>query len=241
MSDKILEGDKLTQSKMQLEEMYHTHHQRGKRYGYLFCHGERGRYLHQWVGTGKRVLDIGCRDGTLTKFFSTGNQVTGVDIDRHALELAKAKLGIETLWLDINSEFPFAPESFDVVVACEIMEHLFHTQEFLDKITKILKPGGLFLGSVPNAFRMRNRWKFLFGKEYETDPTHVHQFSYQRLKSLLEERFCPVQITPLGGSILPFLPVSEAMPLRLNRLYAKDQLWRAEKPVRCNQRDRKEN
>ncbi len=213
--------------KNELESVYRKHHERGKRYGYLYCHGSRGEYLKQWIGQGKRVLDLGCRDGMLTAFYVEGNQVIGADIDRKALHLVEQKLSIETCWVDLNSEWPFPPESFDVIVACEIVEHLFFIDAFFDRVKKTLKPGGLFIGSVPNAFRMRNRWKFLFGHEYETDPTHVRQFSFHRLKKTLEVNFCDVNIIPLQGKVLPFLPVSQKLPERLNRLFARDLLWKS--------------
>lgn len=210
-----------------LESIYRAHHERGNRYGYLYCHGERGGYLAEWIGSGKKILDLGCRDGMLTAYYASNNEVTGADIDQKALDLIQKKLGIKTLRLDLNSEWPFEKESFDVIVACEIIEHLFFLDEFLNRVQKTLKKGGVFIGSVPNAFRMRNRMKFLLGKEYENDPTHVRQFSYQRLENLLLQRFKNVEIIPLQGKILPFLPVSPALPKKINRLFARDLLWKA--------------
>lgn len=212
-----------------LEDIYRSHHERGGRYGYLYCHGERGPYLKRWIGSGKRVLDLGCRDGMLTSFYADGNKVTGADIDREALRRAEENFRIETVWLDLNGEWPFAPGSFDVIVACEIAEHLFFLEKFLDQVRETLVPGGLFIGSVPNAFRMRNRFRFLFGKEYENDPTHVRQFSYGKLERVLSSRFCEIEIIPLQGKILPILPVSPSMPKSINALFARDLLWRAEK------------
>lgn len=213
--------------KNDLESIYRHHHERGKRYGYLYCHGSRGKYLELWIGQGKKVLDLGCRDGMLTSFYVNGNQVLGADIDRKALDLIEKKLGIDTCWVDLNIEWPFEAASYDVIVACEILEHLFFIDSFLNKVKKTLKPGGLFIGSVPNAFRMRNRFKFLFGNEYETDPTHVRQFSFQSLERILLNRFSDVEIVPLQGKVLPFLPVSSGLPLSLNRLFARDLLWKA--------------
>lgn len=213
--------------KNDLESIYRRHHDRGSRYGYLFCHGSRGLYLEKWIGQGKKVLDLGCRDGMLTAFYAKGNQVIGADIDRKALELIEKKLNIETCWVDLNVEWPFAENSFDVIVACEIIEHLFFLDSFLDKVKSSLKPGGLFIGSVPNAFRMRNRMKFLFGNEYENDPTHVRQFSYRGLEKTLLTRFHQVEIVPIQGKILPFLSVSPQLPASLNRLFARDFLWKS--------------
>lgn len=215
--------------KLALEEVYRKHHERGNRYGYLYCHGARSPYLKKWIGVGKKVLDLGCRDGMLTQSYAEGNEVLGVDIDKKALELIQKRLRIETKWLDLNAEWPFQPQSFDVIVACEIMEHLYFLDGFLKNVFQTLKPGGLFIGSVPNAFRMRNRMKFLFGNEFEKDPTHVRQFSHQKLGQTLSVLFSQCEIVPLQGKVLPFLPVSPSLPNILNRLFAKDLLWRARK------------
>ncbi len=117
--------------KQDLSQMYARHHEKGARYGYLFCHGARGPYLKQWIGTGKRVLDLGCRDGQLTEFFAKGNTVIGADVDSQALDRIRARLGIEALWLDLNTEWPFEEEAFDAIVSCEILEHLFSLSPIL--------------------------------------------------------------------------------------------------------------
>ncbi|MES2273936.1 MAG: class I SAM-dependent methyltransferase [Chlamydiota bacterium] len=213
--------------KMALEELYRHHHERGDRYGYLYCDGARIPYLKKWIGQNKRVLDLGCRDGMLTQGYRPGNEIIGVDIDQKALRIIQENLGIETLWLDLNSEWPFQANSFDVIVSCEILEHLYFLEGFLKRVVTTLKPGGCFIGSVPNAFRMRNRMKFLLGQEFENDPTHVRIFSHQKLEKVLRSFFSNVEIIPLQGMILPCLSVSPSMPNALNRLFAKDLLWRA--------------
>ncbi len=142
------------------------------------------------------------------------------------MELCRERLGIKTEWLDLNDEWPWEEGAFDAIVACEIVEHLFVLDRFLERVAKTLKKGGTFIGSVPNAFRMRNRWKFLWGNEYETDPTHVRQFSYDRLQRVLGEYFTDVEIVPLEGSVLPFIPVSASTPKAVSRLFARDLLWR---------------
>jgi len=213
--------------KQDLETIYRNHHEQGSRYGYLYCHGSRGPILKEWIGHGKSVLDLGCRDGMLTSFYAKGNRVVGADIDRKALDLIRKKLSLETHWIDLNTEWPFAPHSFDVIVACELIEHLFYLDPFLQKVKETLKPGGLFIGSVPNAFRMRNRWKFLLGREYETDPTHVRGFSCQSLHKTLSTRFRRIEIVPLQGKVLPFVPVAPWLPFPVQRLFARDLLWRS--------------
>lgn len=211
-----------------LEDIYRTHHETRGRYGYLYCGGSRFPFLKEWIGEGKKVLDLGCRDGMLTQSFVEGNEVVGADIDRKALSLCKEKTGIETHWVDLNSDWVWEEGSFDVIVACEIIEHLFFLPNFLKKVSATLKEGGLFIGSVPNGFRMRNRLKFLFGQEYETDPTHVRRFSDASLREALNKDFTKIEIVPIEGKVLPFCKVSPQMG-RFGCLFAKDLLWRSQK------------
>ena len=63
--------------------------------------------------------------------------------------------------------FPYEDETYDVVVLCETIEHLawdpVHT---LHEVNRILKPGGHFVVSTPNAFRLENFWKVLRGQNF---------------------------------------------------------------------------
>jgi hypothetical protein len=79
-----------------------------------------------------------------------------------------------------------------------VLEHLQFPDVVVAEIRRVLKPGGLFLGSVPNAFRLRNRIVFLMGKDYEIDPTHLHQFSPQLLRRTLAA-FVDVRVEFHGG------------------------------------------
>ena len=92
-----------------LEALYAAHHGTAKRYGFAYRAEERGPQLAAWVGRGQRVLDLGCRDGSLTRYYTAGNVVTGVDIDRAALALAREHLCIETVWLDLKNSWRRLP------------------------------------------------------------------------------------------------------------------------------------
>jgi 2-polyprenyl-3-methyl-5-hydroxy-6-metoxy-1,4-benzoquinol methylase len=216
-------------SKELLEKQYQHHHHKGDRYGYLVCQGERKPLLKKWIGKGKKILDLGCRDGALTEAFASENTIVGADVDRQALLTIKKQLAIDTLWVDLNQEWPFSENSFDVIVACELLEHLHHPQILIENVYRTLKPGGLFIGSVPNSFRVRNRMKFFVGKEFDNDPTHLHRFSHQKLYSYLDNSFQKITIVPLGGKVLPFYSVSPYTPQALGTLFARMLVWKAEK------------
>jgi SAM-dependent methyltransferase len=169
----------------QLDERYRAHHRGSRSPEFVFGGEERKALFARLVGgPGRRVLDLGCRYGALTRAYTEGNDVVGVDVDREALAEA-AKLGIETRWADIEQPLEFPDASFDVVVAGELLEHLREPGALVSEVQRVLRPGGRFVGSVPNAFRLRNRLVFLVGRPPEDDPTHLHLFSPADVRTLL--------------------------------------------------------
>lgn len=216
-----------------LEQTYRKHHSEKKRYGFSHRVEVRGPQFSAWIGTGKRVLDLGCRDGALTSHYAKGNSVTGLDIDSEALRRIEAALDIETHWHDVNrAALPFDDASFDIVVAGEILEHLVAPDIVAEEVYRVLRPGGLFIGSVPNSFHWRGRLAFLRGTSIE-DATHLQLFSLARLRVLLG-RFAEAQIMSIGGiggHRLPILPtaVSNHLVQRVPTLFANDFLFCAKK------------
>lgn len=171
----------------QLEERYRQHHDAAGDLRFVFAAPERTVLFREHVGgPGRRVLDVGCRAGALTQAHLTGNAVVGVDVDREALAEA-AQLGIRTVWADAQRRLPFADESFDVVVAGELLEHLADPQALVREASRVLRPGGTLVGSVPNAFRLKNRLRFLFGRSPSDDPTMVQLLSPAGLARLLRD------------------------------------------------------
>jgi SAM-dependent methyltransferase len=167
--------------------------------------GERSQPLRRLVGgPGRRVLDIGCRDGALTRSYLGGNDVVGLDVDREALARA-ARLGIRTVWADAEEPLPFPDGSFDVVVAAEILEHLAEPERLVDEAARVLTAGGVFAGSVPNAFRLKNRLRFLAGRPPEGNPTHLHMFRPEDLLGLLA-RFDDARLSAVAGRFVALGP-----------------------------------
>jgi SAM-dependent methyltransferase len=186
----------------ELERRYREHHARSRPPDFVFDAIDRPPLFARLVGgPGKRVLDLGCRSGALTRAYLEGNDVVGVDIDRAALEQA-AKLGISTLWADVEGPLPFEDASFDVVVAGELLEHLRDPRSLVGETLRMLRPGGRFVGSVPNAFRAKNRLRFLLGRPPETDPTHLHMFRPDDVRAMLRD-FRDVQLRFIAGRLIP--------------------------------------
>jgi SAM-dependent methyltransferase len=169
----------------QLSERYAQHNRIERGAGFVFAGPERMELFRRYVGgPGRKVLDLGCRDGALTSKYAQGNEVVGVDADRDALSEAE-KLGIETRWADLDEPLPFEDASFDVVVAGELLEHLRDPGRLVGEVLRVLRPGGTFVASVPNAYRLKNRLRFMLGRKPEDDPTHLQMFSAADVQQLL--------------------------------------------------------
>lgn len=186
----------------QLSERYAEHNRVERGAGFVFAGPERVDLFRRYVaGPGRHVLDLGCRDGALTQAYAGGNEIVGVDADREALAEAE-KLGIETRWADLDDALPFEEGTFDVVVAGELLEHLRDPRRVVSEVSRVLRPGGTFVGSVPNAYRLKNRLRFLRGYKPENDPTHLQMFAPKDIRALLEG-FDDVQLHLIAGRLVP--------------------------------------
>ncbi|MDX6486575.1 MAG: hypothetical protein QOF43_1728 [Gaiellaceae bacterium] len=201
-----------------LNRRYRAHHR--TRQDFVYGGSERARLLRGLVGgPGKHVLDLGCRTGALTQHYVDGNDVVGVDVDQSALDAARERLGIEVAWADVEEHLPFDDASFDVVVAGELLEHLEDPAAAIGHSLRVLKPGGSFVGSVPNAYRLKNRVRFLLGGRPDYDPMHLHMYAPGDLQRLLEG-FETAEIQFAVGRFRRLHP----------RLLANTQVFSARKP-----------
>jgi len=155
-------------------------------------------------------LDLGGRDGVLTRHYIKSNQVTIGDIDRAALAYAKEHYDLKTAEVNLNESIPFEDGSIDAVVMAEVLEHLPYPRVTLGEVKRILKPGGIFVGSVPLAYHLIDRWRVLRGKKLlisDVDPTYLQFFKYDEVLSLLSEFFKVKEVRTLkGGKKAELLP-----------------------------------
>lgn len=151
------------------------------------------------MGWGGGVLDIGCRDCTLTRYFSNGNKIVGLDIDLDAILHCKNRDINSLINTDINYGLPFKDQTFDVVVCGELLEHVPIPDIILIEIKRILKQNGKFIGSVPLVYHLQNRLRVLRGKRLDNDPTHTQHFSYNYLIEMLSKYFIIKEIVAIEG------------------------------------------
>jgi len=141
----------------------------------------------------KKILDIGCGDGSLGAVLKDkGAIVHGCDISSHAIKQAAEKLD-RALVLNIEHEdLVSVGEDYDIVIATEIIEHLFDSDRFLGNIKSVLSDSGVVIITTPNFLMWTNRIKMLFGLfEYTKtgflDEGHIRFFTYKTLKQALKK------------------------------------------------------
>jgi 2-polyprenyl-3-methyl-5-hydroxy-6-metoxy-1,4-benzoquinol methylase len=202
-----------------LADFYSKHHLNGNRRNQSVSEEKRSQLFKEWMGKNNKVLDMGCRDGILTRHFIEHNEVTGLDIDKQALEACRENLKIEIKWADFSLQVPIPTSSFDVVVAGEVIEHLPYPEITISEISRILKPEGLFIGSVPNSYHLKNRLRVLKGRLIDYDQTHLRAYNVMLLRQYLEKEFVIEELTSCRGKSA-FLSVA---------WFGRDLVWKCRK------------
>lgn len=105
---------------------------------------------------GSDWLDMGCGSGVLTRaLLERGARVTGVDGSPAMIEAARANTVDEgrVNWLVSNVEriAPLPDAAFDGIVCSSVIEYVATPRALLEEAARLLRPGGLFVVSVPNA------------------------------------------------------------------------------------------
>jgi ubiquinone/menaquinone biosynthesis C-methylase UbiE len=150
---------------------------------------------------GKTVLEIGCGLGLdLIRFAKGGARVTGVDLSKTAIELAKKNFAFNKIKADLrimNAEaLDFKANHFDVVYAHGVLQYTADIEKMINEAFRVLKPGGKFIGMVYNRHGWLNVMSKFFRVELEHEDAPVlEKYTIGEFKKLLS-RFSDVRIIP---------------------------------------------
>ncbi|HVZ55972.1 MAG TPA: bifunctional 2-polyprenyl-6-hydroxyphenol methylase/3-demethylubiquinol 3-O-methyltransferase UbiG [Chitinophagaceae bacterium] len=121
---------------------------------------------------GRSALEVGCGGGILCEEIARmGFRTTGIDPSGHSLEVARQharQSGLEIDYRPGNGEaIPFPDGSFEAVFCCDVLEHVRDLPRVIAEITRVLKPGGIFIFDTFNrtllsklvAIKLWQEWK----------------------------------------------------------------------------------
>lgn len=140
---------------------------------------------------GKVVLDLGCNVGYGSRILSlSAEKVIGVDVSQKSIQSAKERfesINLEFFQID-GKTLPFEDDTFDLVVSCQVIEHIVDYDQYIGEICRILKPNGIVLFTTPNSLirldpGMKPWYEF-----------HVREFTPNELNETLKLNFSNVKI-----------------------------------------------
>lgn len=119
------------------------------------------------ISENEKVLDVGFRDGYNLKFLKKkGVLIEGIDVNPFSVESAN-NIGCKAYQEDIQTKTHYEEGTFDVIIACDVLEHCFQPERALQEMHRILKDSGRILIEIP------------FEREFNRNLLHGHSFLFK--------------------------------------------------------------
>ncbi len=157
------------------------------------------------VEPGERVLDMGCGGGRHAfALYRRGARVVALDLD--AAELKDVAGMFDALRPEVPEtataqairgsayELPFADDSFDKIIAAEVLEHLPEDSRAMRELARVLKPGGSIAVTVPRWGPEKVCWA-LSDDYHANEGGHIRIYKGDQLRERLEQ----AGLQPVGG------------------------------------------
>ena len=143
------------------------------------------------------ILDVGCGTGANLKMLAAHGQAEGVDISPQAVEFCRER-GLDSVKLGAIEHLPYESNSFDLVTALDVVEHLDDDVAGLREMRRVLRPNGRLLLFVP-AFM------FLWGVQDDVS-NHRRRYTLPQLLKAVEAAGFSIEWSSYSN-ISFFLPV----------------------------------
>ena len=137
---------------------------------------------------GKRVLDAGCGVGYGSAFLAEqADEVVGVDRNDEAIDYARQRYAGPNVSFEVGDVLALrhADASFDVVCSFETIEHLSEPAALVSESARVLRPGGVFVCSTPNADQVATD---------PDNPFHEQELTKDDFAALLRRDFREVEL-----------------------------------------------
>lgn len=144
-----------------------------------------------------RILDVGCGTGANLLLLSQYGDAEGVDVSDDALAFCRER-GLDRVTKGAGEELPHADETFDLVTAFDVVEHMDDDLAGLREMYRVLRPGGHVLLFVPT-------FMFLWGVQDDVS-NHRRRYRLPELRRVLEQAGFEIERSTYAN-ITFFLPI----------------------------------
>ena len=136
------------------------------------------------------ILDVGCGNGWVAKeFIPKGKKVFSLDISLTNPSKAKQLYQSQNHFGIVADSFhlPFSNESFDCVIASEIIEHVVNPADFIKELFRVVKRGGKLIITTPYKEKLIY-YLCIHCNQKTPANAHIHSFDEKKLESLYQEK-----------------------------------------------------
>lgn len=142
---------------------------------------ERLERIYRYSPHAHTLFDIGCGYGFFMNFCSRkGLEVEGIDLSQEAVEYVRSQFHLNAT-LSTLEDFTFT-KSYDVMILCDVLEHLANPGDQLKRIHEHMDRHGLLFIQVPNVIGLKIPRNHGYGL-----PFHLWQFNVKTLTLLLKK------------------------------------------------------
>ena len=146
------------------------------------------------------ILDTGCGEGYTTRVIRAtlpeAGILAGSDLDAPILAAARRSCpGLLTFAASAGA-LPMPDDAFDLVIGCEMLEHLDDPEAALREMRRVSRGPCLFSVSWEPVWRALNVARGAYWSAWGNTPGHVNHWSRRRLRRLLEAHFTEVRLIP---------------------------------------------
>ncbi len=142
-----------------------------------------------------RILDAGCGTGITFNYFQELGDITGIDISPLALDFCQRR-GIKKLCRADSSKLPFKNNSFDLIIALDLLEHIENDSQVIAEFHRILRPDGLLLLNCP---ALQSLWS-----HHDVAMMHFRRYSKKMMLNLFKtDLFSLKKLTYYNSLLLP--------------------------------------
>jgi SAM-dependent methyltransferase len=132
---------------------------------------------HLQQSNGIKILDVGCGTGLMLNELSKFGTVYGLDSSEEAKEFCKEIFQGEVKIGSLPNKFPYEENSFDLIVALDVIEHISEDINTIKILYNALKHGGILIITVPANMKLWSQFDIING--------HIKRYNINEIKDLM--------------------------------------------------------